>query len=201
MDDGNYTIYVRAFDGADYSMIKSVTVYVDNPHEPELAITSDISEEVSGTITIKGTASDSDGEIIKVEIQIDDGEWKEAEGTTIWSYSLDTTKLSDGEHTVKIRVYDDEGVYSEEMFSMTVKNEAELTGMYLAIILIILAIVILSAVALGKKKNKTEITSTQPAIQTETQTLKCPQCQNSFEAPLSSSMVQCPHCGLGGAVK
>lgn len=203
LDDGNYTIYVRAFDGADYSMIKSVDVYVDNPHKPILTITSEIPETISGTITIEGTASDADGEVTKIEIQIDNKDWKEVEGTTDWSYKLDTTKLSDGKHTVKIRVYDDEGEYYEETFNINVNNSVWPSWLLLIIAVILLVNFLIIGIALKKKKAKpggNSVPSQQPA-QTETQTFRCPQCNNVFDTLQPSANIQCPYCGLSGAVK
>ncbi len=153
LDDGNYTIFVRAFDGIDYSMVKNVTVYVDNPHKPILTITSEIPKVVSGTITIKGTVSDVDGEVIKIEIQIDDDEWKKIEGTTDWSFELDTTKLSNGKHTLRIKVYDNEGEYTLETLNFTVENPTELPWLLLTIVIIIVVVLIIVGLQLRRRKS------------------------------------------------
>jgi hypothetical protein len=202
LNDDNYTIYVRAYDGIDYSTVKSVTFYINNPHKPILTITSKIPKEVSGTLNIRGTAFDSDGEVTKVEIQIDDGEWKEIEGTTDWSYKLDTTKLSDGEHTIRIRVYDNEGEQHTEIFNITVSNMAWIPWFILAIGIVILAIILIVIIILRKKKVKSRIesTKTQQIPQTGMQTLRCPKCNNVFEVLQYSAFVQCPYCGLRGNV-
>lgn len=203
LDDGNYTIFVRAFDGIDYSMIKSVTIYVDNPHKPILTITTEIPDVVSGTIAIEGSASDVDGEITKIEIQIDGGEWKEVEGTKDWSYKLDTTKLSDGEHTIKVRVYDDEGEYYIESFDINVNNSGWIPWLILAIAIVLLVIFLIVVGAIKKKKVKSGIESpkTQPTTQIGTQTFRCPQCNNVFEALQSTTAIQCPYCGLSGTAR
>ncbi|UCE36873.1 MAG: hypothetical protein JSW00_15410 [Thermoplasmata archaeon] len=196
LGDGNYTISARAYDGIDYSKVKSVNITVDNPHKPTLTITSEIPDEVSGTITIQGTASDVDGEITKVEIQIDNGEWEEIEGTSDWSYELDTTKLENGEHTIRIRVYDDEGEYHEEAFSITVKNDEDILWVYLIIAIIVICIIV--GVAVWKMRAKSGITSKSVQQMDQTQTVRCPQCNNLFEAPQTSETIKCPHCGLSG---
>ncbi len=200
LDDGNYTIYVRAFDGIDHSMIKSVSLYVDNPHKPILTITSEIPKTMSGTITIKGTAFDSDGEVTKIEIQIDDGEWKEVEGTTDWSYKLDTTEISDGEHTLRIRVYDDEGEYHIETFSIIVNNSEWILWLLLVIAIVLFVIFLIVGITIKKRKAKSggdSVQALQPA-QTELQTLRCPRCNNVFKTLQSSATIQCPYCGLSG---
>lgn len=204
LDDGNYTIYVRAYDDLDYSMLKSVTVYVDNPHKPTVTITTEMPKEISGTVTMRGNASDSDGEVIKVEIQIDDTEWEEVEGTIDWSYKLDTTKLSDGKHTIRIRVYDDEGELTVETINITVNNNSgRIFWLLLSVIMVLLVVFLIVGMTLRKRKTKSGIEppKTQPFGQTGTQSLRCPQCNNVFETPQSSATIQCPYCGLSGTTK
>jgi hypothetical protein len=201
LDDGNYIFYVRAFDGTDFSMIKSVEVYVDNPHRPILIITSEIPKTVSGKITIKGTASDPDGEITKVEIQIDEGEWTEVQGTADWSYELDTTKLSNGRHIIRIIVYDDEGEFYIETFDITVDNPEGRLWILLAFIIVILTVILGAFIALKKRKSGSEPSSINQVTQTEMQTFRCPGCNNVFESIKSSAKIQCPHCGLSGTIK
>jgi hypothetical protein len=198
LDDGNYTISARAYDSIDYSKVKSVNVFIDNPHKPTLTITSEFPHEVSGTITIQGTTSDIDGEITKVEIQIDDGEWEEMEGTTDWSYELDTTELENGEHTLRIRVYDDEGEYYEEAFSITVKNEEDIFWVYLIIAILFICTILGVAVWKMRGKSGIEPKSVQQIDQTQAQTVKCPQCNSVFEVPQGSETIKCPYCGLSG---
>ncbi len=73
----------------------------------------------SGTVTLTGTAEHAE----KVEIKIDSGLWKLAQGTSSWSYTLDTTDLDNGKHTVYVRAYSD-GKYSEiESFTIDVDNQ------------------------------------------------------------------------------
>ncbi len=84
-------------------------------------------------------------------------------------------------------------------------GEEETTDWILYIVLIVivvLVIVILAAVgSRGGKKSGAQVASlevtetTETAVPIEMQTLKCPQCQNSFESPLSATSIQCPHCG------
>jgi len=72
-------------------------------------------DTVDGIIEISGTAesTNSDTTIQKVEIKIDpDGEWEIVSGTTNWSYTWDTTNVSNGKHTIFVRAYDG-GSYSE----------------------------------------------------------------------------------------
>lgn len=77
---------------------------------------------VSGTITIQGTASDSDGTVQSVEVKIDSGTWQTATGTTSWNYSWDTTTVSDGSHTIYARSYDGTDYSTEASVTVTVSN-------------------------------------------------------------------------------
>jgi len=83
------------------------TVTIDNPID---------GENVSGMVTIKGTARDIDGNytIQKVEVKIDDGAWQTADGTTLWEYSCNFTSVGYGSHTIRARAWDGEE-YSNEV--------------------------------------------------------------------------------------
>jgi len=58
-------------------------------------------------LKISGTAFDATSGIKKVEVKIDSNAFQVANGTTAWTF--DTASLSDGTHTVKIRVTDNAG--------------------------------------------------------------------------------------------
>ncbi|UCE37349.1 MAG: fibronectin type III domain-containing protein [Thermoplasmata archaeon] len=77
---------------------------------------------VKGTIEITGLASDNDGTVQKVQISIDNDDWIEVEGTTSWSYNLDTTFLSNGEHTISVRAYDGTDYSPEAAISVQIEN-------------------------------------------------------------------------------
>ena len=203
LEDGEYTISVRAFDGYDYSMIKSVTLYVDNPHAPTLSVFPDIPEKVSGTILIQGTASDVDGEIVKIEIQIDDGEWEEIVATRYWMYELDSTKLSNGEHTVMIKITDDEGEIKSETLTIDVENKEDipLWVVLLGIIILIILVIVIAASIKRKPPLTTDYIGPDNQnipLQPHLERIKCLKCSFGFEADMSSPIIQCPNCGLSG---
>jgi hypothetical protein len=198
MEDGEYEIAAQAFDGTLYSEIESVLVTVDNPHPPELTLLSDVPEKVSGTLELRGTSSDEDGDIERIEILIDSGEWTLITSSKDWSYELDTRELKNGAHTVTIRAVDDEGEMDLLIISIIVENEEdelsfEMIFLMIGIIIAIIAILIV-AIA-GRKKSKKAI-SHQPMIGGEPhfQILKCPMCSNVFQADPSHA-VHCPNCG------
>jgi hypothetical protein len=72
----------------------------------------------------------------------------------------------------------------------------------LIVVIVIVVIILLALMSKGGKKSGIQVAplETAGAVETaqaiETQALKCPQCQNSFEAPLSVTSIQCPNCGF-----
>lgn len=78
---------------------------------------------ISGTYTIVGTSSDVEGEVALIEVRIDQGSWvsQGVSGKNPWTYTIDTTQLSDGEHTISARAYDGED-FSEEVTVRVVIN-------------------------------------------------------------------------------
>ncbi|MDI6917668.1 MAG: right-handed parallel beta-helix repeat-containing protein [Thermoplasmatales archaeon] len=93
---------------------------------PTVAINSPNSGEiVSDTISISGTASDSDGTVQKVQVKIDGSNWADASGTTSWSYSWDTTTVSEGNHTIYARSYDGEDYSTIVSVTVTVSQVSQ----------------------------------------------------------------------------
>jgi hypothetical protein len=76
---------------------------------------------VSGTITVSGTASDSLG-VSSVQVQVDSGAFSTASGTTNWSFSLDTTSLSNAAHTLTARATNTLGATASTSVSVNVSN-------------------------------------------------------------------------------
>lgn len=107
-----YGIIVFLEQGDDFSEAKAAKIDAVSPVPPnpvpEAAISSPAdAEALGGKIKIKGTSSD-DTDVVKVEVRIDGGAWVEADGTSSWSYEVDTSKMEEGNHTVEVRSYDGE---------------------------------------------------------------------------------------------
>jgi hypothetical protein len=169
--EGSHTIYTRAYDGTDFSDIKSVSVTVSHPpvnQAPTVTISSPTGGEiVSGTITISGSASDPDGVVSIVQIRIDSGSWVTVSGTTSWSYSWDTTKVSDGSHTISVRCFDGTDYSSIDSLNVNVKNAeavkpSEIPWLYIIIVSIII-IVVVAAAGIGIKRGKKALPPEKPA--------------------------------------
>jgi len=122
-----YGIWLEKNGWAINHYIDDISLYTGGGNSPPtVTITSPTEgETVSGTITITGTASDSDGTVQSVEVKIDNGAWQTATGTTSWSYSWDTTGVSDGSHTIYARSYDGTDYSTEDSVTVTVNNTVD----------------------------------------------------------------------------
>ncbi len=108
-------------------------ITVEDNQKPVVAIsTPSDGSTVKGKITIAGAAYDPDGVVASVWIKIDEGIRMETDSTWSWShiwswsYAWDTTKESNGEHTISVMSYDGYG-YNSTIHTVTVNvnNEKE----------------------------------------------------------------------------
>jgi hypothetical protein len=171
LSNGAHVIYIRSYDGENYSLEISINIDVNNipsvNQKPTISITSPASgAKISGELNISGTALDNDGTVSKVEIKINEGDWIQVQGTTSWSYILDTTTLPNGQNTIKVRSYDGENFSEETSIEIKVDNPSEIKGkslfeepvFWLGIIIILVIIILLIILILKKRKPKEEIT-------------------------------------------
>ena len=109
-------------DGVNY-----FTYTVDDIDDPSVDITSPApSATVNGTIDIDVTATDSTSGIDRVEFRID-GSLAYTDSSAPYSYSLDTTTLTDGSHDINARAYDNEGNQASDTITVTVDNSQPTT--------------------------------------------------------------------------
>lgn len=119
--DGSHTIYARSLDNeSEYSSLVSVDVIVNNttPNQrPSCSLVSPAGGvNVSGLVTVSGTASDPDGSsgLVGVEVKIDaGGAWLPATGAVSWVFVWDTTTETNGYHTIYARSLDNGSEYSD----------------------------------------------------------------------------------------
>jgi parallel beta-helix repeat protein len=119
---------------------------------------------ISGKIEISGFASDFDGIVQYVEVKIDTGEWMQASGSSSWTYSLDTTTLTNGEHRLYARSYDGEDYSQEKSVDITVDNDLILEEksifeegwFWFLVIAIIMVAVVIILILLKMRKKPTE---------------------------------------------
>ena len=140
--DGSHVITARATDAAGNATAATVQVQVSNvpaPRPPPPSPPSDSTAPsvtigypsdgmtVSGTIAVSGQASDN-AALAKVEVSVDGGSYSSASGTDTWRFTLDTTKLADGSHTISARATDTSGNASSTSRAVTVKNSTSTPG-------------------------------------------------------------------------
>ena len=158
-DTGNYTINTTIEytdeNGTIYPQInisKSILVKPNQP--PTIEISHPLEgATVSGTVTISGKASDPDGNetLVRMEIRIDSGNWKNATGTTSWSYDWNTKKTSNGNHTIEVRAWDGINYSSIDSIVLNVQNKKKEGIPGFEIIFLVAAITI---VLLWKRKHR-----------------------------------------------
>jgi hypothetical protein len=120
---GEYTVMVRGFDGRDFSEVQSfniqiIPVIIDTlSPPPTVHISSPLVGEQEGTIIIDGTVVDDSNIVSFVEYRIDGGIWRKATilTSTEWQVIVDTTTLSNEEHNLSVRAYDEKS-YSNIVF-------------------------------------------------------------------------------------
>lgn len=157
VSNGEHTINARSYDGKDHSEEASITVTVNNPIPNKLPVVSishpSNGSTVSGTVTISGNASDSDGNetLVRVEIRIDSGNWKNTTGTISWSYGWNTKKTSNGNHTIEVRAWDGINYSSIDSIVLNVQNKKKGGIPGFEIIFLVAAITI---VLLWKRKHR-----------------------------------------------
>jgi hypothetical protein len=129
--DGSHTLRARATDAAANTALATLSVTVRNsviidttPPAVAIALPSSGSS-VAGDVSVSGNASDNET-VSKVEISVDGGSYSPAQGTATWRYTLDTTSLPNGAHTVAARATDEAGNAASTVETVKVQNTTSL---------------------------------------------------------------------------
>jgi len=129
MDSGDHTLAVKAIAGSKESDIQRLVFVVDRP--PEVVITDPPADaELVGTVHVKGTATD-DLSLLEVHLSIDGGEWFPADEDAEWSYAMDTTTMTYGEHHIEAKAWDGYEWSDTAYVAFTVDNPPEITSVSL----------------------------------------------------------------------
>lgn len=135
---GTYYIGVRMYTSSapSTSYVAEVTYYTNAEGDyvdPTVSITSPSNgATVDGTVTISATASDNEA-IDYLAYRIDSGSWV-IDSYSPYSWSWDTTTVSDGSRTITVRAYDTAGNYADDTITVTVDNVVGETGKYALIV-------------------------------------------------------------------
>ncbi|GAA0504941.1 beta strand repeat-containing protein [Deinococcus depolymerans] len=129
--NGTYTLRATATDKTGrtntttLSGIK-VNLTSSDATPPTVALSPIPATPQRATVTVTATANDNDSGVAKVDLY-DGGTLIESKATGVggkYTFSLDTTKLSDGPHTLRAIAFDNAGLSSETSASLTVDNTA-----------------------------------------------------------------------------
>lgn len=124
VDNGLHEIYIRSFDGIEFSTPFELPLKVVN-------IGAEISSPENGSVLkkkvlIHGISFETN--VLEVLLKIGDGIWIEVEGTgaggnlTVWEYSWDTRKVSNGEYTLSVKAYNGNWYSIPNSIVVIVKN-------------------------------------------------------------------------------
>lgn len=104
--DNEHTFEVYAVDINGVQGLIAKRIFRVSQAEPVGELVEPFNETIRGVVQLKGTASDAN-DIKEVWVSFDNGNtYNKAQGTTSWSYTLDTRILKDGVHSLYIRIVD-----------------------------------------------------------------------------------------------
>lgn len=119
IEDNKPGLYNIIIEGKDQAGNKAIggpfNVRLDpESDKPVARISYPVPEMRIGTsLLVVGTCVDDD-EVAKVEIQLDDNEWEPVEGTAFWTKSIDVEDIPDGQHLLRVRGTDLNGLVGME---------------------------------------------------------------------------------------
>ena len=100
------TVWADDSRGGNRSASVNITVGIAN-EPPVLSVDSPAAgATLSGVAELSGVATDPEGAAVTVFVQIDDDGWTPATGNGTWNFTLDTTVLPNGRHTLRVKASD-----------------------------------------------------------------------------------------------
>jgi uncharacterized protein YkwD len=125
LTDGTHRLSVQMGDAAGGRAIASETVIVNNTSKPPVIgiLQPAVGALISGLVSVSGTASDA-VKLVSVDVAVDGGTPATPQGRESWFYSLDTTRLTNGSHTITARATNVFGLLTVATITVTVSNGA-----------------------------------------------------------------------------
>jgi hypothetical protein len=170
-EDGEHSVYVKAYDGLLYSDTVSF-IYSVNNKPPICEFTSHSSgDKVRGSVLFKGNSITVTGTLEKIEYRIDNGEWTTIEVSTLWFFYWNSEYVDDGEHDIAVRAFN--GIsysdYENSTISVYVLNDETATGVgnslwdnrlfTTSVLIIIFSVMVILFSFLFIRKKRKELTS------------------------------------------
>jgi len=120
---GDFTVKIKVADANGGEAFQEFQVRVYKKVEPKMEYVS-LPEQakVEGTVTVSGRILNGSLDVVSVQYQLDSGEWVNLSTTENWTLDLDTTKLKNGNHVLKVRVYDGQEYVEVTTRSFRVNN-------------------------------------------------------------------------------
>ena len=121
---GNYLIRAECGDAKDELLIRLIDVIpplikIDVPFDNDI-VEVDI-------LTIEGHAMDNFG-VERIEVSLDNSEWREAIGTGLWSIDWDISSYDLGDHTISAKVFDTVGEVSFDEIHIVINESGHNWG-------------------------------------------------------------------------
>lgn len=119
-----------------------------------------IGATVSGLVAVSGSASDTESEVQRVEIRIDNSSWEIVTGTKSWAHIWDSATVSNGLHVIVVRSFDGENYSQETTVQVMVDNQEtekpffEEMWFLILIVLIIVVIALVVVFAMLRRRGK-----------------------------------------------
>jgi hypothetical protein len=97
-----------ASDGKGGEGKQELTITVVPVTRPTMEILRPIEgAKISGKLDVSGLVVKGTGDVVKVQVSLDGGEWTDATGNASWTFRWDTTKLKNGPHVIQARAFDE----------------------------------------------------------------------------------------------
>jgi hypothetical protein len=162
---GTHMIYFKVMDDDgvwSLEATKSLLVEMRINLAPTVKFLSPLhGDVVKDSIVIQAQADDADGQVERIEIRVDDGDWFQISDSSYAHYSLDTKGMGAGEHVLYVRAFDGEQYSAEELIIIEVHPETEedpflgewgLLWIFLVVVIILISLLLLYWLSESRKE-------------------------------------------------
>jgi len=123
---GNFTVRARVSDGKGGEAFQEFTIVVWDRAKATVGFTTPAeAQKVKGRLAVAGKVTKGTLEVVCVQLRVDSGEWINVTGNPTWTYTLDTTKLKNGKHTLQARACEGTDYSDTVNRTVTVDNQKE----------------------------------------------------------------------------